>query len=257
MTEKQFWCIEGYEEETSPIVDGKFAPTNGWLCDKLNEFNEENKQLKQSIDIMGGRLQGLWAHYYANRWGIWSEAAEDIANELGFKIHHAYDDPIPNSESKKERIEGVKKITEILGENELIKQENKDLKYKLRKCEDARQSYKQDWKSCSSYCDEYKNKIISLEDEVKGLLEENKELNSIKRFAENNGIDIFNIEEAFRKCWDDNAKLVSENKKLIAALEKHKDDTILSDDKKYAEEREREIHQDRKMPGWMKSGRFA
>lgn len=57
-----------------------------------------------------------------------------------------------------------------------LAEENKELKYKLRNCEDARESYKQDWKSCSSYCDEYKSKIISLKDEVEGLIEENKEL---------------------------------------------------------------------------------
>ena len=101
-----------------------------WLCKDMNALNDDNEKLKQSIYIMGGRLQGLWANYYENRWSIWSEVVEDIANELGFKIHHAYDDSISNSESKKERVEGVKKITEILGENELIKQENKELKEK-------------------------------------------------------------------------------------------------------------------------------
>ena len=47
MTEKRFWCLEEYEGETSPIVDGKFAPTNGWLCNRLNELYEENEQLKE------------------------------------------------------------------------------------------------------------------------------------------------------------------------------------------------------------------
>lgn len=49
MTEKRFWCLEEYKGETSPIVDGKFAPTNGWLCNKLNKLYEENRQLKQRI----------------------------------------------------------------------------------------------------------------------------------------------------------------------------------------------------------------
>ena len=31
--------------------------------DLLNELHKENEQLKQSIDWMGGRLQGLWANY--------------------------------------------------------------------------------------------------------------------------------------------------------------------------------------------------
>ena len=114
----------------------------------LNELHEENEQLKQSIDWMGGRLQGLWAHYNANRWSIWSEAVEDIANELGFKIHHVCDIPISDSESKKERVEGVKKITEILQENKELKvtigemedylarmeEENKELKEQLKDC---------------------------------------------------------------------------------------------------------------------------
>ena len=40
---KRFWCLDEYKGETSPIVDGKFAPTNGWLCNKLNELHEENE----------------------------------------------------------------------------------------------------------------------------------------------------------------------------------------------------------------------
>ena len=48
MTKKRFWCLAEYEGETSPIIDGKFAPTNRWLCNRLNKLYEENKQLKQS-----------------------------------------------------------------------------------------------------------------------------------------------------------------------------------------------------------------
>lgn len=46
------------------------------------------------------------------------------------------------------------------------------------------------------------------------LEKENRELNSIKKFAERNGINIFLIEEAFRKCWKDNKKLIEENEQL-------------------------------------------
>ena len=46
------------------------------------------------------------------------------------------------------------------------------------------------------------------------LEKENRELNSIKKFAEKNGINIFLIDEAFRKCWKDNGKLFEENNKL-------------------------------------------
>lgn len=47
---KRFWCLEEYEGETSPIVDGKFAPTNLWLCNKLNELYEENQQLRELLE---------------------------------------------------------------------------------------------------------------------------------------------------------------------------------------------------------------
>ena len=50
------------------------------------------------------------------------------------------------------------------------------------------------------------------------LTEENEELNSIKKFADRNGICIFNIDEAFRRCWQDNAKLVKENEELKKQL---------------------------------------
>lgn len=49
MIEKRFWCLDEYKSETSPIVDGKFAPTNEWLCNKLNELHEENEQCKMMI----------------------------------------------------------------------------------------------------------------------------------------------------------------------------------------------------------------
>ena len=55
--------------------------------------------------------------------------------------------------------------------------------------------------------------------ELRELKKENKELNSIKCFANNNGINIFKIDEAFRKCWNDNTKLVSENRKLIRIID--------------------------------------
>ena len=53
-----------------------------------------------------------------------------------------------------------------------------------------------------------------LESKITTLEKENRELNSIKKFAEKNGINIFLIEEAFRKCWKDNGKLFEENEKL-------------------------------------------
>lgn len=47
MTEKRFWCLDKYKGETSPIVDGRFSPTNEWLCNKLNELNDKNKVLRK------------------------------------------------------------------------------------------------------------------------------------------------------------------------------------------------------------------
>lgn len=89
----------------------------------LNSLHEENKGLEQCIDRMGGRLQGLWANYYENRWSIWSEAVEDVANELGFKIGKVEDVPVSNL--KINRIDGVKKVDELVCENNLLLQENK------------------------------------------------------------------------------------------------------------------------------------
>ena len=41
------------------------------------------------------------------------------------------------------------------------------------------------------------------------LAEENKVLNSIKKFAEDHGINIFYIDTAFRNCWNENSDLVT------------------------------------------------
>lgn len=46
------------------------------------------------------------------------------------------------------------------------------------------------------------------------LEKENEQLKSIKKFAEDRGINIFSISEAFQRCWEDNAKLVEENEQL-------------------------------------------
>ena len=62
---------------------------------------------------------------------------------------------------------------------------------------------------------------------IKELEKENNDFKSIKIFAERNGINIFNISEAFRKCWNDNGKLVSENRILKECLDEA-DDLIKS-----------------------------
>lgn len=63
-----------------------------------------------------------------------------------------------------------------------------------------------------------KSNLSSCRRERKTLQKENIELKSIKSFAERNGICIHNIDEAFRKCWNDNAELVTENKQLKEAI---------------------------------------
>ena len=49
MTEKRFWCLEEYKRVTSHIIDGRFATTNDWLCNKLNALEEENRRLKERL----------------------------------------------------------------------------------------------------------------------------------------------------------------------------------------------------------------
>ena len=73
-----------------------------------------------------------------------------------------------------------------------LNDKNKELQYKLRNCEDARQSYKQDWKACSSYCDEYKSKINSLKDKVEDLIEENKDNKVMIKFLDTENNQIMN-----------------------------------------------------------------
>jgi len=91
--------------------------------------------------------------------------------------------------------------------------------------------YRKDVLRLEEELDYYKTKCSSLEEglfqqdkKIAKLEKENKELNSIKCFADNNGINIFNIDEAFRKCWNDNEKLVIENKELQDTI-----DTICKD----------------------------
>lgn len=139
------------------------------IGETLIQLSNENKQLKQSIDDMGGRLQGLWANYYENRYDIWSQAIEDVAKELGFKIHTIYDDPISDSDSKKERINGVKKINEIICENKQLKEQNQRLS-------EQKNIYKQDWKHLcidkellDSENEQLRERIKKLEKEVNNL----------------------------------------------------------------------------------------
>ena len=59
------------------------------------------------------------------------------------------------------------------------------------------------------------------------LEQENEELKQqlkpIQYFADKHGINIFNIEDAFRNCWEDNGKLVTENQELRRSSQDYED----------------------------------
>lgn len=95
---------------------------------------------------------------------------------------------------------GVTNIVELLN---TFNEENEQLKEESEVC---KQAY-----------DEIKSDAINLK-------KENEELKSIKRFAERNGINVFLIDEAFQKCWNDNGKLIKENEQLKEQLSEAKTD---------------------------------
>ena len=64
------------------------------------------------------------------------------------------------------------------------------------------------------YNKELTQRSVKYEDTIDELKHENNQLTSIKRFADNHGITISKIDEAFRKCWNDNEKLVKDNEQL-------------------------------------------
>ena len=87
--------------------------------------------------------------------------------------------------------------------------------------------YRKDVLRLEEELDYYKTKCSSLEErlfqqdrEIAKLKKENNELQLIKQFAENNGIHILSIEDAFRRCWNDNGKLIEENQQFKDVLEK-------------------------------------
>lgn len=55
---------------------------------------------------------------------------------------------------------------------------------------------------------------VDLKTECYNLKKENAELKAVKRFAENNGINIFDINTVFRNCYDDNEKLTEDIREL-------------------------------------------
>lgn len=58
------------------------------------------------------------------------------------------------------------------------------------------------------------NRSIKYGNIIDELKHENEQLKSIKSFADNQGINISSIDEAFLKCWNDNGNLTVENEQL-------------------------------------------
>ena len=94
-------------------------------------------------------------------------------------------------------------LTLVLAEKGMYKYNDKELSEMTEKRFDS-------FENKQEMYDLVEKQAIIIED----LEKENRELNSIKKFAERNGINIFLIEEAFRKCWKDNKKLIEENEQL-------------------------------------------
>ena len=82
-----------------------------------------------------------------------------------------------------------------------------DLFERIRLLEKENEKLKQDQRVIGETLDS-----IILERDT--LSKENEQLKSIKEFAEKKGITISLIDEAFRRCWNDNGKLVEENEQL-------------------------------------------
>ena len=94
-------------------------------------------------------------------------------------------------------------LTLVLAEKGIYKYNDKELSEMTEKRFDS-------FENKQEMYDLLEKQAIIIED----LEKENRELNSIKKFAERNGINIFLIDEAFRKCWKDNKKLIEENEQL-------------------------------------------
>lgn len=249
---KRFKLVNGIKKGThSRIWDNRKQHNQGigdelWLGEVVDMLNEgvaivkENEELKQCIDNMGGRLQGLWAHYNANRYEIWGRAVEDVAKELGFKIYKPGDAPISMSDLKKERINGVKKLNEIIYKNECnnkinaLKKENEQLKQVNKKILDTINKKitekGMDWYGAEDNSKEEKeanlqlNVLEEIRDELKKLNEDDKMRWSKK--TENTVQDIdgeeYNIDEIvgalnhYQKSVDSSSK---ENYEMYCLIE--------------------------------------
>lgn len=124
----------------------------------------------------------------------------------GYKIWDTYSDREVQELNYRSQSDDM---CEVLNEKEAIIQrlelENENLRKQVK-------SFETTMNATSDYNAHLESKITTLE-------KENRELNSIKKFAEENGINIFLIDEAFRKCWKDNVKLFEENEQLKEEIE--------------------------------------
>lgn len=76
----------------------------------------------------------------------------------------------------------------------------------------------------SDWIEQHSKDIVKIGEQqttIRSLKKENRALNSIKKFAEDNGINIFYIDTAFRNCWNDNAKLIEENEQLRKQIQNY------------------------------------
>lgn len=95
---------------------------------------------------------------------------------------------------------------------------------KLNEYENKLEQKEREFNSCAH---NWKIMYDEAKEVIKELEKENNDLNSIKRFAEKKGINIFHIDKAFRNCWNDNKELVTENRILKECLDEA-DDLIKS-----------------------------
>ena len=132
------------------------------LAEYVDRLQEENERLRKQ-KARYKRLSEIRNEEINNRILTIKEFIDNCSNE---KVKKALEDLFYSEVNEYDLSKKYRKLYD----------KNKELKYKLRNCKDARKSYKQDWKACVSYCDEYKNKIISLKDEIKQLKQHNTEL---------------------------------------------------------------------------------
>lgn len=111
------------------------------------------------------------------RFKIMDDEANRIFFKDGLNQHQYYTDVIEDMQCINSFLNSFLILyNEEHKKNEELKQKDEQLTQELEDCKDARKSYKQDWKACVSYCDEYEDEINILKDNIEGLKEENEEL---------------------------------------------------------------------------------